>query len=285
MRRSELSAHPRREDVRPPTRAFRCEPMLIRVLLLLAVLSLVATVAQAQLLGRLRRAVTSGGAAREAAVPRLEITTERIDVFLLAMQPVVAYADAVQTARAAQLTYDERQQEITACKERVGRAGAVRQATLTVAQQEQIGLLAVRNTELLATYQAAAAAGNIRAASAALDSMDLAGHDAQVMQYPALATCGKPAPRPLPPPPPPAPIQGEIIASSPGGMTGSQFGRLREMIAVYLLSNGRESSFTDAERSAFEQRGAQLAALTPLFRSGALEWARWEGLGKNWHAK
>jgi hypothetical protein len=285
MQRSPLSARPRRDDVRPPTALSRRAPLLIRGLVLLALLTLVATAAEAQLLGRLRRAVTSGVAARETAAPRLEITTERIDVFLVAMRPVVAHAEAVQAARAAQTAYDTRQEEIKVCKERLGSTGAVRPAQLTAAQQERIGAMAARTTELMAAYQSAAAAGNLRVATAVLDSMDLAGHEAMVMQYPALAACGAPAPRPLPPPPPPAPTQGEMIAQAPGGMTGSQFGRLREMIAVYLLTSGRDSSFTGAERTAFDQRSSQLASFTPLFRSGALEWAQWANLGKNWHAK
>jgi hypothetical protein len=117
------------------------------------------------------------------------------------------------------------------------------------------------------------------------DSMDLAGLEVLVIQYPSLATCGKPAPRPLPPPAPPTPTQGEMIAETPGGMTGTQFGRLRELIAVYLLTSGEAPGFSNAEQSAFGARSKELAALEPLFRSGALEWARWDSLGKNWHAK
>jgi hypothetical protein len=285
MRRSELSAHPRLADIRPRTAAPRWPAILARLLFLLALLSVVVTAAQAQVLGRLRRAVTDRVTPRPADAPRLEITTERIDVFLVAMQPVVAHAVAVQTAMQAQAAYETRQKQWEACKERVGRSVAGRPAQFTPAQLERVGELSIRNTQLMTTYQAAAASGNIRVVNAVQDSMEIAGMEILIMQYPALSACGMPAPRPLPPPPPPTPTQGEMIAESPGGMTGTQFGRLRELIAVYLRTGGGAPGFSSTEQSAFGERSKELAALEPLFRSGALEWSRWDTMGKNWRAK
>lgn len=256
-----------------------------RLVVVVAALTMLVPVAQAQLLGRLRRVVDARVAARADQAPRLEITTERLDVFLAAMKPVVAHAEAVQAARQSQETYDARKTQFEACKERIGRRVAGPPAQFTLAQQERIGELAVRGTQLMSTYQAAVASGNLRAANALLDTMDLAGVEALQMQYPALAACGKPAPRPLPPPPLPTPTQGEMIAAPPGGMTGAQFGRMRELIAVHLLTNGRESGFSAAEQSAFGARQTELAPLAPLFRSGALEWSRWDHLGKNWRGQ
>jgi hypothetical protein len=287
MHQSFHTHHPARDDTRVRVVARRQPSMVARVVVVIALLTAIVSVAQAQILGRLRRVVSDRTPPREAQAqaPRLEITAERIDAFLVAMRPVVAYAELVQAARVSQGNYESRKSQFEACKERVGRSVAGPSAQFTAAQQERVGELAIRNTELMAAYQAAAAAGNQRAANALLDTMDLAGLEVQEMQFPALAACGKPAPRPVPPPPPPAPTQGEMIAQSPGGMTGSQFGRLRELIAVHLLTNGHASGFSAAEQSAFGARQTELELLAPLFRSGALEWSRWDSLGKNWRAQ
>lgn len=261
------------------------QAMFARLALLIALLSIEANDVQAQVLGKLRRVITERVTPRPAEAPRLEITTERIDVFLTAMRPVIAHAVAVQTAMQAQVAYEAKQKQWQACKERVGRSLAGRAPQLTMAQQERLGALSIRTTELVSAMQSAAASGNVRVANAVQDSMDMAGMEVLIVQYPSLSACGMPAPRPLPPPPPPTPTQGEMIAESPGGMTGTQFGRLRELIAVYLLTGQEAPGFSMAEQSALGARSKELAPLEPLFRSGALEWARWESLGKNWHAK
>jgi hypothetical protein len=263
--------------------------MNARLLMVTALCCTTASSAPAQLLGGLRRAVTERVTPREpttaraAAAPRLEITTERIDVFLVAMKPVVSHAMAVQAAREAQATYESRKNQFEACKERIGRTMSRMPAQLTSEQQDRVGELTIRTSQLMTTYQSAAATGDTRVANAVLDTLDLNGAIVEQMQYPALAACGKPAVRPSPAPQP-VTSQAELVNQAPGGMSGAQFGRLREMIAVYLLTSGREGAFSPTEQSAFGERAKELAAFEPLFRSGALEWSRWDGMGKNWRA-
>jgi hypothetical protein len=73
--------------------------------------------------------------------------------------------------------------------------------------------------------------------------------------------------------------------AQPAGMSATQFGLLRERIAVYLLTRGKEDPFTPAERSALDARLNELDKLTAYFRDGALEWSSWSDLREAWNGK
>ena len=64
------------------------------------------------------------------------------------------------------------------------------------------------------------------------------------------------------------------------GMTQGQFGRIREAMAIWSLQKSGQLpasayKFTDAEQTVLNGKSAQLAALAPLFKSGAMMWQNW----------
>ncbi|MES3035515.1 MAG: hypothetical protein V4813_16055 [Gemmatimonadota bacterium] len=250
---------------------------------------LAASSVEAQLMGRIRKAVeqkvTGTEPARQSGAARVALTPQRIDAFVLAMQPAKAYALEVQAARESQVRYERRQKEWEACKERVVRAANGVAQTLSVSQQMEMGELATKSVALMQSYTTHASAGRYAAASAALDSADRIGVRGFTMQFPAMSTCGVPAPRPVEAPKPPAASQAATIPPNPGGMTGQEFGRVREIIAVYLITNGSDKSLTSDDIAVLGPRQQELAQFTELFRSGALEWAQWGNLGSAWNAK
>lgn len=262
---------------------------LVRHSLLALAFVLAASSVQGQLMGRIRRAVeqkvSTNETTRQQTAARVALTPQRIDAFVVAMQPAKAYALEVQAARESQSRYERRQKEWEACKEGVIRAANGAGKTLTVSQQVQLGELAQKSVEFMQSYSTHAAAGRYAAASAALDSADLIGVRGFAMQFPAMSTCGLPAPRPVQAPTPPAASQAATIPPNPGGMTAQEFGRVREIIAVYLLTNGSDKLLTPDDIAVLGPRQQELAQFTALFRSGALEWAQWGSLGSAWNAK
>jgi hypothetical protein len=124
--------------------------------------------------------------------------------------------------------------------------------------------------------------------------MEALGDSAAVLQrrnivklVPALAECGQVARKPTPLKASVLGTPEELIAPPPGGLTRGQFGRLRERVAVYALTGGKDDPFTPEERAALDARAADLARLAPLFRDGLLEWGQWGAeseLGKRWNA-
>lgn len=250
--------------------------------------------AQAQLLGRMKRAVqdrVAEPARRDEPAPsgsrasaRIEITPARLDAFVGAMRPLVERARLVQAEREMQAAYDTRQQEYDACVERVMRTTNGASAPMTPERVERLGVLTEQITALMGRYNAAASSGNVAQLSAILDSADAVGARARIVQYPSLSTCGVPAARPTKTAPMPE-NQGELIAAGAGGMTAGEFGRLRERVAVYLLTHGGGDTYDDGERQALSARETELASLAPLFRSGVLEWAQWRTLARAWRAQ
>ncbi|MBC7843139.1 MAG: hypothetical protein H7099_12540 [Gemmatimonadaceae bacterium] len=250
--------------------------------------------AEAQLLGRMKRAVQErvqepvrtgqNGNTGAGAAGRLEITPERLDAFVVAMRPLVERATAVQVERDMQAAYTKREKEYEACGERAVRAANGVSAPMTPAVAERLGSMTEQMTAMMGRYNVAAAAGNYMVASAILDSADVLGAKAKALQFPSLTSCGLPAPRPVKSAPLPA-NQGDLIAAGAGGMSAGEFGRLRERVALYLLTNGSGDTYNDAERSTLDSHASDLATLAPLFRSGVLDWAQWGSLAGTWRAR
>jgi hypothetical protein len=249
-------------------------------------------IASAQLMGRIRRAVQErvpnktepSEAAALSVVPPLEITIDRLDVFLVAMQPVVQHATRVARARDAQDRYDAGRRALDVCREQQLRAHGATPATLSMNDQLALGNTAVAVVEVMAVANAANARGDVAVANAALDSADVLDARARMLQYPALAACGLPTTRPSEPPQP-AVSQDDLLRPLPGGMSGAQFGRLRERIALHLLTKGDQAQLSASEQQVVSLRANELAPFAALFRSGALEYARWNGLGSAWKSK
>ncbi len=283
------------------TRAMRTIAMLIALML-------PASSAEGQLLGRMQKAAKSraadalGQRAKEPATDSasLTITAERLDQFLLVMKPVMARAERAREERAVRRTYEEASNVIAAhnagvetCAARVmeeERPRLQRLASDPMGNQDVLQRLQGNDPRLGALTEAmleAVAGGDQARISLLEDSMSVIKYRAIASVVPALGTCGVPRSRP------PAPRVDDVRAPEalivpPPGMTRTQFGRLRERIALHVLTNGKDGTFTTGERAALDARERELQALLPFFRDGLLEWSQWgdeSELGRAWNGR
>jgi hypothetical protein len=132
----------------------------------------------------------------------------------------------------------------------------------------------VRFGALMQRQAAALQAGDSARARALTDSAGVAGEQMENVLVPALKACGAYVGVPSTG----RPEEPQVAAPAvPAGMTARQFGRLRERVAAWLLTNGAYG-VGDDERAALEARRQELAALTPLFRGDTLAWSSWGDL-------
>lgn len=286
----------------PSPRRAAAPPSARAAALSLVLLVAGAAPAEAQLLGRVKRAAQdrvaqaiggdraaddarSGGTTRAPA----PITAERLDAFLTAMAPAVAQAErgrthfaARQAYETASREYDARTKTWNACGERIMAAAG----PPTVQQQLRMAELSTRLQPLTERFLAEAQHGYGPRAVALEDSIRVEQMRVTLAVYPRLRDCGDAPRRPAAPPTQEAAVPEQLIVP-PAGMTRAQFGRLRERVAVYALTRGAQDPFTAEERAVLDARAAALDALAPLFRDGMLEWATWNAesnLGQRWRA-
>jgi hypothetical protein len=218
------------------------------------------------------------------------ITAERLELFFTAMRPAIARAERGRAEFEARKAYDEASKqydqkatEWETCSGRVMAAAG----PPSVQQQMRMAEHSGRGTKLMEAYMVEAQRGNSERAQVLEDSMKVEQVRVAVLMYPALKSCG-PVPRK-----PPAmkasenETTPEQLIAPPPGMTRGQFGRLRERVAIYALTGGKDDPFTAEERAALDARAADLAKFAPLFRDGLLEWGQWgkeSELGKAWSA-
>lgn len=80
--------------------------------------------------------------------------------------------------------------------------------------------------------------------------------------------------------------QWQVPQDKRAGMNASQFGRLRERIALWALieagdARATEGRFSDSEAEALQARAGELKTLAPFFRDGTLAWTHWGDI-KSW---
>ncbi len=249
-------------------------------------------------------AAAPGAAAPGAATPAtrrgpLPITAERLDAFFVAMRPAIDRAErgradfeARKAYEAAEAVYKPKRDRWETCINGAGEkmkaqfASQGYQAQMRAAQDLQTKMnrhLAGTGELSMAATEAEQRGDNARAA-ALKDSADVLTYRMYVDMMPSAKECGAPPRRPVEPRRADGTTPEQLVLQ-PAGMTRGQFGRLRERVAVYALTGGKEGPFTAEERATLDARAADLAKLTPLFRDGLLEWGQWTELGKNWTAK
>jgi hypothetical protein len=238
----------------------------------------------------------SGGGAEAARKAPLAITAERLDVFLAAMRPAVERAERGRAEFEARKAYDAALARYNTSVERwdaCAKPIMQREGPRLAARAMQDPTFAARLQGYSPDLEPVLEAQRQAMARQDVARMEALGDSAAVLQrrnivktIPALADCGQTAPRPTPPKVADARTPEELIAP-PAGFTRGQFGRLRERVAVYALTGGKESPFTPEERAALDARAGDLAKLAPLFRDGLLEWGQWGAeseLGRRWNA-
>jgi hypothetical protein len=220
---------------------------------------------------------STSSASTSKAASKLEITPAHLDAFLVAMAEPVAVARENVAARAALVEQRRKYEAQDACHINViGRGPA---SSYTPAQQARIDALTARQGPLTDRLTASAERLAANPADAALRRQADALSDsaktlaAQLTEafYPTLTKeCGARLPEP------PAKVEDRKIpgARLPAGMTGRQFGLMRERVGAWLLNNGIAAGLSDTERAALESKRAQLAPLADILRR-EIHWVSW----------
>ena len=212
---------------------------------------------------------------------RLEITTERIDAFLVAIKPIAAEAQRKKLEAARQADYQARVEKMKACAEpvqaRLQASGARPSAAGVEASKAPMDRYSAYQEKAAGLY-----ATDPHRAAALQDSASGAMYEASLAMFPALKACGGWVYAPAPLPGAPAPGTPAPKPALPDGMTATQFGRLRERIAAFVVTNGTGADVNDAERAALAAKQGALAPYAALFKDGTLEWQSWGDLTGEW---
>jgi hypothetical protein len=234
-------------------------------------------------------ATTPAKANASVAAVDFTITEERVSAVLVALGPAAERARSRMAANAERAPFEARREKFEAClKQNVDVEAIPSAANMTAA--EKIG---ARNEALSKRVNKALADQDARAYTYAEDSARVGIQLGMATVYGATRTCG------TPPYTPPALLEAAIAertASTSGTsatdlqvadpalslMTQTQFGMLRERIALFAMLKGglvpdnklgKEGVFTDAEVAVLEVHGAELVKLAPLFQGKALQWS------------
>ena len=238
------------------------------------------------------RSGSTPAAAASRGPDKLDITSARIDTFIVAMRPLVVAA----RERQAFVDLQKKEQEWQECRGR-----AIQESTAAMmsgdrsklpspAAQKQIDAYLDHNSKLSEQMVAAMQAGQMERQQQLADSMMVINEKAQALQYPAIGTqCGQKVVAPKAP-------AGELredgsIASTvgpdraaTGGWSPTQFGRLRERIALYLVAPDKATDLSADERAAIDARRADLASYAAAFTAGTMEWKSWGDVWTAWRS-
>jgi hypothetical protein len=202
------------------------------------------------------------------------ITAQSLDALLAALGPSVKAAQDFDARRARYEQQHARFQAHQTCRDSIKKAHPMPMAP-TAAMLEAQQQYAQRAGALSQRLMAASQAGDTARTRAITDTVSMLGEQSENVYLPALKTCGA-----YVAPPTERPVRGGFRASAPtipAGMTATQFGRLRERVAAWLLTNGTYTVSAD-EQAALTARKADLDTLTPLFRGNTLTWSSWGDL-------
>lgn len=232
----------------------------------------------------------SSSASASRAPEVLEITSARIDTFLVAMRPVVQAARDREAFAAKQ----RKAKEWEECQGRVMQASAAAMASgqgsagPSEAAQKQIDALLEQSMALSEKMIAAQQAQDYAKQQFWADSMMVLNEKAMALQYPRVtAECGA---KVVAPKEPTGEVgeDGRVISHSApdqaatSGWTPTQFGRLRERLAIYLIAPDKASDLKPEERAAIDARRADLKPYADAFAAGTMEWKGWGDVWRGW---
>ena len=284
-------------------------PAFVAALFSLAVTS---APAEGQLLKRIKQAAQekvadavgrteTGGSAPASPAPTEKkgptpITAERLDVFLVSMRPAIDAAERGRAEFERRKAYDAAMKSFESAAKRYEACTD----TIMVRERPRLTALAMRDPNfqtrlqyrpewepLFEAQRQAMGRNDVPRIEAIGDSLTVLQRAEYVKLIPALKDCGQ-APRKPATPPKASETTPEQLIVPPAGMTRGQFGRLRERVAVYAITGGKEDPFTAEERAVLDARATDLAKLAPLFRDGLLEWGQWgqdSNLAKRWSSQ
>lgn len=226
------------------------------------------------------------------------VTADRLAAIMSVLGPRVAEAKKESDARQAMADYNAKQKTVTDCYNKTSASGLTPDVMAVSTEKGQA--ITARSAAITQRLTTVMQTKNYRAQIALQDTAVNVQMQMAALMYPGLK-CG-PLPyksaaiidaevRRMESAANPASYNSnsdEIVvpADKRGGMTPGQFGRVREIIAIWLLmqsgdlpANSRK--FTDEETAALNAKAAELKTYTPLFKDGAMRWATWGDI-KSW---
>lgn len=229
-----------------------------------------------------------GSSSSASARVTYDITAERLDAVLAALTPFVEDAKMRAAAKQQMDAFNAKRTAYEEC----AAASAKRAMTISPEGVERSAAFTAKMAPMLERYSAISQDPSKKREMLMLqDSMTVLSVQGQVALVGG--KCGTPVHRTL------AIVDAEMAEERTGddgqlqvpaaqraGMTTSQFGRIRERIALWaLIQEGHakptEGRFTDAESQALQVKASELKTLAPFFRDGSLSWTNWGDL-KGW---
>lgn len=230
----------------------------------------------------------SGSGSSASARVTYDITAERLDAVLAALTPLVEEARMRAAARQQVDAFNARRTAYEEC----AAASAKRAMTITPEGVERSATFTAKMAPMLERYSTISQdPARKREMLMLQDSMTVLSVQGQVALVGG--KCGAPVHRTL------AIVEAELAeeqttndgqllvpTAQRAGMTTSQFGRIRERIALWaLIQEGHakptEGRFTDTESQALQVKASELRTLAPFFRDGSVSWTHWGDL-KGW---
>ncbi|HEY0929160.1 MAG TPA: hypothetical protein VGE27_04525 [Gemmatimonas sp.] len=217
-----------------------------------------------------------------------DITAERLDAVLAAITPFVEEAKQREANKRQVAAFEAKRKTYEDC----ANAAAKRTMAVTPDNIAKSSEFTAKTVPMIERYTAISQDPSKKRETLMLqDSMQVLAVEAQLIMVGG--KCGTPVYRTV------AVVDAELAEMEPSGdgqiqvpaaqragMTTSQFGRIRERIALWaLIQEGHakptEGRFTDAESQALQVKASELKSLAPFFRDGSLSWTNWGDL-KGW---
>jgi hypothetical protein len=236
--------------------------------------------------GTASRASSSASTTRQSGPTKLDITAERLDQFLVAMEPATAAAKE----RAAHAAAVKRREAYDKCQADAGmkqtqammRGEAVGPSK---AAQAEVDRLNERLNALMPQLLAAQQANDTVRLRKISEESQATSERVLFLLNPMIAKlCGAQAPSR------PGPLDETRLREMAQprrieGMSPAQFGLMRERIALYFIAPEKVSTLTGEERAALDAKRAQFAPFIAAWKEGGMEWATWSDVWSAWQKK
>ena len=232
--------------------------------------------------------VGNANGAGSSASASYDITPERLDAVLAVLSPMVETARSREASKQLVEAFTAKRTAFEEC----AATAAKRAMSVSPEGVQRSGEVTARMTPMIERYSVISQDPSRKREMLMLqDSMTVLSVQSQMALVGA--TCGAPVYRTL------AIVDAELAADQfsgtahtsvplekQAGMTKTQFGRIRERIALWaLIQEGHakpgEGRFTDAELQTLQPKASELRTLAPFFRDGSLSWTHWGDL-KGW---
>jgi hypothetical protein len=227
------------------------------------------------------RPAVSSAPARSSGPTRLEITPERVDQFLAAMEPTLQVAREREAFAAAGRKVVEYEKCLGVAGQKQAELMVKGQAPQpTKAQQAEIDRIMAGNDALSQALLAAMAAQDTARTRVLSDSSLRVNNRAMLLMNPLIGKmCGDKAPT-KPTELDEARLRKASIPRKIDGWSPTQFGLMRERIAMHFIAP-EKSGLTPEERGAIDAKRAAFQPYLAMWRETG-DWKSWYEIGQAW---